>query len=222
MDMTNLLRSIEALLFEVVSWLAFYPVTFWRCVRHPINMMNYAEKQLQEPTETQFNDALAPPLFLFLTVFVAHLVELRSGPSTFAGLLQDDRNLLLFRAALFSLFPLAAAIQRVRQLGVPLTRASLRPAFYSQCYLAAPFVLLLDLGGILAQFGSSYMAAAILLNVIGAVWYLAGLSVWFSYHHQDGLLRGFFRALMTFGAAAAILLAIAASIALGGGVQSTP
>ena len=168
MDLTNLLRSIEALLFEVVSWLAFYPVTFWRCVRHPIEMMSYAEKQLEEPAESQFNDTLAPPLFLFLTVLAAHLVELRSGPSTFAGLLQDDRNLLLFRAVLFSLFPLAAAIQRVRQLGVPLSRVSLRPAFYSQCYLAAPFLMLIDLGGILAQLGPAYMVAAILLNVVGA------------------------------------------------------
>ncbi len=59
MDLMNLLRSIEALLYELVSWLVFYPVTVWRCLRHPHQMMAYAEKQLSEPTEAQFQDAVS-------------------------------------------------------------------------------------------------------------------------------------------------------------------
>lgn len=65
MDFMNLLRSAELLLYEVVSWLVFYPLTLLRCIRRPTDMIAYAEQELPRPPEVQFADALSPPIFLF-------------------------------------------------------------------------------------------------------------------------------------------------------------
>ncbi|MGV1794257.1 MULTISPECIES: hypothetical protein [unclassified Rhizobium] len=36
-------KSLEELLNELVSWLLFYPITMWRSVSRPLNMMRYAD-----------------------------------------------------------------------------------------------------------------------------------------------------------------------------------
>ena len=55
-----------------------------------------------------------------------------------AGLISDDTSLLVLRLLMFSIFPLIMATRLVRLKRVGLTRKSLRPPFYSQCYVAAP------------------------------------------------------------------------------------
>lgn len=182
LDFMNLLKSVEELLFEVVSWLLFFPLTFWKCVRHPLRMMAYAETELTADTTSRFAAALSPPIFLFLTLVLAHFVELRFGmpERELTGAFADQRNLLLFRAVLFSFFPLILAAQRVLRLGRPLTRETLRPAFYSQCYVAAPFALSFDLAitiGRHAETGATLVGSAIFL--CGLAWYVAVLTRWF-------------------------------------------
>jgi len=39
MDFMRLLQSLEELLYELVSWLVFYPVTLWRTLTRPREMM---------------------------------------------------------------------------------------------------------------------------------------------------------------------------------------
>lgn len=216
MDLMNLLRSIEALLYEIVSWLLFYPLTLWRCLRHPLRMMIYAERELTDLPEKQFDDVLSPPLFLFLTLIIAHIIELQIGmePHGLSGALQDERNLLIFRAVLFSLFPLLVGIQRVRQLGQRLTRATLRPAFYSQCYLAAPFVLMVDLGmlvGRLPQERASVVGMFIFLA--GLAWYLSSLTAWFVQHGKTSRFQALVRAFGTVLIGAIIVISAAYLIA---------
>ena len=192
MDLMNLLKSIEELLYEIVSWLLFYPLTFWKCVRHPIRMMAYAEDELGSDSDTRYAAAISPPIFLFLTLIIAHLAELRFGLPTqeLTGALADQRNLLLFRAVLFSLFPLMMSVQRIRGLGLPLTRDTLRPAFYSQCYAAAPFALSFDIAMTTVRYGTSgtLVVAAVSL-VAGLVWYIAVETHWFALH--VGVRHGF-------------------------------
>lgn len=111
MDFMNLLKSAELLLYEVVSWLVFYPLTLWRCIRHPILMMAQAQTELEKSPEDQFPDVLSPPIFLFLTLMLAHLAQTSFFPAqgVLGGALADVRNLLVFRAVAFSLFPRAMA-----------------------------------------------------------------------------------------------------------------
>ena len=43
MDFMRLLQSLEELLYELVSWFVFYPVTLWRTLTRPQQMMRYAD-----------------------------------------------------------------------------------------------------------------------------------------------------------------------------------
>ena len=40
MDFMRILRSLEEFLYEVMTWLVFYPRTMWRALRHPIEMLH--------------------------------------------------------------------------------------------------------------------------------------------------------------------------------------
>ncbi|WP_203565827.1 permease [Aurantimonas aggregata] len=219
MDFMNLLKSIEALLYELVSWLVFYPLTLWRCVRQPLRMMAYARSELADLPDEQFIDALSPPIFLFLTIVIAHLLDLGFGASHVAagGVFADTRNLLMFRAVAFSLFPLLLAVQAVRQEGLALNRATLRPAFYSHCFIAAPFVLAIDLAmtvGIRDGTTARILGASIFLA--GLAWYLAALTQWFVVHRGTSRHRAFGRALLfvLLGAVALLVALILAALSI--------
>lgn len=197
-----LLRSVEDLLYEVVSWLVFYPVTLIKCVMHPIRMMRYAEAELRDKLEEQFPDVLSPPLLLFLTIIIAHLISLTAIANDVVrpGLLADAQNLIVFRAVLFSTFPLLLALQSVRQTETRLTRANMRPAFYSQCYAAVPFVLSIDLGLILTQLGQPTSLIGLAVIAAGFVWYLSIITFWFKTARS-------LRAIAAFGSALATICA---------------
>lgn len=61
MDFMKWLNSLDELLYEVMSWLVFYPLTLWRTLLQPIGMMKYADRQLDLPEAEQYTDALSPP-----------------------------------------------------------------------------------------------------------------------------------------------------------------
>lgn len=213
MDLMNLLRSVEALLYEIVSWLVFYPLTLFRCIVRPVEMALYAERELTDPPEFQFEDALSPPLFLFLTLLLAHGLQSAFGSSqvVLQGVFGDERTGLLFRAVLFSLFPLLFAIQRVKQIGQQITRSSLRPAFYGQCYIVVPFVLSAEAALVVFQ-RSAISGGLILLAAVA--WYVANLTRWSLFHGASSTARAFARVFATVLLAFVGFLAIVVAVAL--------
>lgn len=187
MDFMNLLRSAELLLYEVVSWLVFYPLTLWRCVTRPMSMIAYAEQELTRPPEDQFAEALSPPIFLFLTLIIAHMIQTSvfHNEAVFEGVLADQRNLLILRAVAFSLFPLLLGIQHVRLSGQMLSRKTLRPMFYAQCYVTVPFVLALDLAMMLANVQTDWAGpVAMVAFLLGLTWYVVALMRGFMIHRN--------------------------------------
>lgn len=190
MDFMNLLRSAELLLYEVVSWLVFFPLTLWRCLRHPMAMIAYAEQELTRPPEEQFSEALSPPIFLFLTLMIAHMVQrgVLHNDAAFEGVLSDQRNLLILRAVAFSLFPLLLGIQHVRLSGQVLSRRTLRPMFYAQCYVTVPFVLMLDLAIMLGTLEPVWTGpTALAIFLLGLGWYAVALTRGFMIHRNTRL-----------------------------------
>ncbi|KQT54807.1 hypothetical protein ASG43_04425 [Aureimonas sp. Leaf454] len=216
MDLMNLLKSIEELLYEVVSWLLFYPLTFWKCVRYPIRMIAYAEAELAADPTSRFSAALSPPIFLFLTLIIAHVVELRfavPGPEL-TGALADQRNLLLLRAVMFSLLPLMMAIQRVRRDAQALTRETLRPSFYSQCYVAAPFALAFDLAMTSVRYATTTaLIVTIATLAVGFAWYIAVETRWFALCAGVGHVAAFVRVLATVFVGALLFILITLAVA---------
>lgn len=182
MDFVKILRSVEELLYEAISWLVFYPLTLWRCIWKPGELTLYTKSELGDRSEEQFTENVSPPLFLMLSVLLAHAIELSFGLKIDASLVttagarfvtSNDQNLLAFRSFLFALFPLVMAVGMLRRQGLPITRETLRAPFYLQCYIAAPFCLFLSTGGILLRNPRhSTDAIGIALTAIAIIWYI--------------------------------------------------
>ncbi|PZQ23913.1 MAG: hypothetical protein DI569_02805 [Sphingopyxis macrogoltabida] len=191
MNFFNLLKSLDELLYEVMSWLVFYPVTLWRALTRPLKMMDYSDAEQGDTEERQYTDTLSPPLFLLLTIVISHALELSTvGESAIVrdktglgGLVNDDSTLILMRVAFFSLFPLVMAARLVRARHVRLDRAPLKAPFYSQCYAAAPFALMVSGAGILLQLKPLTMGISGLALLIFALLWFGSLQIlWFAQH----------------------------------------
>lgn len=198
MDFLKLIQSLDELLYEIMSWLIFYPVTLWRALTKPLKMMDYSEAELGDPADRQYSDTLSPPLFLLLTIALTHAAELslvgqdqlvisRTGLSAFVS---DDSSLILVRVAFFSIFPLIMAARMVRARHVKLDRGPLKPPFYSQCYVTAPFAMMMSGASILMRMGRIELeVAGLALLVFSLLWFGTLQILWFTHHLRSGYWR---------------------------------
>jgi hypothetical protein len=212
MDFMKLLKSLEELLYELVSWILFYPVTLWRAITRPSKMMAYADSELADSDDEQYTDVLNPPLFLMISLVLAHGLELklfRSNAAQLPSLLADDSNLLIFRAVMFSIFPLFMAWKFLRFQKLPLDRRSLKPPFYSQCYVAAPFVLALSLANTLLRLGTpATVTAAAALAAMAVLWYGVAETRWLVSSLGLSRLRAAFSVSLTLIEATVVIIAV--------------
>ncbi|MBN9333780.1 permease [Devosia sp.] len=179
MDFMKLLKSLEELLYELISWFLFYPLTLWRIVRRPLQMLSYAERQLLEDEDRQFDDSLSPPILLLISLVVLHSFGQILQPEedhALSGLLADDWNLLIFRAVSFSLFPLLFGLLQLKLNKARLTRTTFKPVFYSQCYAAVPFVVAVSLG--LQGMTSGEVILGGVVAMAGLLWYATSETLW--------------------------------------------
>ena len=191
MDFFKLVQSLDELLYEVMSWLIFYPVTLWRALTRPLKMMDYSDAEQGDAENKQYSDTLSPPLFLLLTLVISHLIALSTvGESAvlldktgLGRLINDDSSLILMRVAFFSLFPLAMAARLVLARGLKLDRAPLKAPFYSQCYVAAPFALMVSGAGILMQLKPPAAEIAGLVLLGFALLWFGSLQIWWFAQH---------------------------------------
>ena len=206
MDFLRIIRSLEELLYEVMGWLVFYPRTLWRIVARPVSMMRYSDAEQTDAPDEQYGDTLSPPLFLMLTVLVAHGFELGMGAklpearSAIAKLLlNSEQNLLILRSILFSIFALVAATTLIARRGLTLDRSTLRAPFFTQCYLTAPFALAISAAATLGQMPTSATRlVGTTLAVSGTIWYLWVETGWFRQQLDVGKGRAFLIATWSF------------------------
>ncbi len=186
-DFLKIIRSLEELLYEVMTWLVFYPRTMWRIVVHPLATTVYSEHEQTDTATEQYTDTLSPPLLLMLTLLISHGLALGLGAKTLETdsaigktLFGSAQNLLMLRALAFSIFPLTAATTLLRRRRLAIDRTTLRGPFFSQCYLTAPFALAVSSGMVLmrSQAGAAKPAGAA-VALLGLAWYLAVETRWF-------------------------------------------
>ncbi|MDM0018689.1 hypothetical protein [Variovorax saccharolyticus] len=196
MEFLKFIRSLEELLYEVMTWLLFYPRTLWRVLRHPLALAAQAEAEMSERPEDQFIDLVSPPLFLMLSILLAHALEigLHANLAPFTSevakeVLSSDANLLIFRAITFSLFPLMMASGLLRRQRREIDRKTLRRPFFLQCFIASPFVVALSVASVFARLGFPIVATAMTSSAV--VWYLAVETEWFRTRLGIGRLRAF-------------------------------
>lgn len=193
------LNSLDELLYEVMSWLLFFPITLWRAIFQPMAIMTQIASESALPEDKQYAAVLSPPLFLALALLLSHTVSTALGQTDaiiashhgLAELVNDNASALILRVVIFAAFPLFLAARLVRRSKTTLDRGTLRQPFYTQCYPAAVFALGVSVG---ASLGLDHHQAA---STIGHT--LAALSVfnfwlvetrWFA----SALGVGYFRA----------------------------
>lgn len=212
------LKSFEVLLFEIMSWIVFYPRTLWRAGRHPLSMMDRSEEELKLPAEQQFRDIISPPIFLLLTVVAAHAFEVAVVGNSplidngigLAALIQDNTSLILFRLIAFSSLPVIAGAFALGVMKRPLDRIALQPLFYAQCFVTTPVVLLCSIAETLTRLPQpAANIPAALLFAAASVFYIGVETVWFARESKLGTLFGFFWALAVFAMSALVLAATA-------------
>jgi len=218
MDFFKLIQSLDELIYEVVGWLLFYPLTLWRIIRSPMRTMKQAEQELVETDRKQFHDMVAPPLFLLLTLILLNSIELATvgqnrlvtSDRRFSALIGNDTSLIIFEIMMFSILPLTAAIRLVRARGAPLDKLVMRAPFYAQCYAVGLFVLLWNSAGLVAenQFPLS-IEAQVALRATALVWLFLIEARWFSAELRISTARGFGQSAIMIGQWLAILALVA-------------
>lgn len=198
MDFLKILRSLEEFLYELMTWLLFYPRTMWRILRYPGATAHYAHHELLDKEDDQFIDAISPPLFLMLSVLLAHVVEVTSHSTMFTpvgGIVKDffksEQNLLLYRSIMYSIWPLVGASLMMTRRHEAIDRKTLRPAFFTQCYLAAPFAIAFSVGSAISRGGFEH--ALVIGNAVmlaAFCWYVVVQTIWFRQTLHVGLGAG--------------------------------
>jgi hypothetical protein len=73
------------------------------------------------------------------------------------------------------------SVDLLRHQGKRLDRVALRPLFYGQCFIAAPFALTVSVAGLLFEFHRApHMIAAMVVYLVALCWYVAVEVSWFS------------------------------------------
>jgi hypothetical protein len=215
MNFMQWLNSLDELLFELLSWLIFFPITLWRVIRHPLSMMAYAETQLALPDDDQYADTVSPPIFLVLSLLISQALELTlvganvivQSRHGLASLVDDNTSLLLLRLILFGVFPLLMATRLVRKRGSGLDRKTLKPAFYAQCYLAAPFALTIGIGAtMITQPWDRVRLAGLAIMAIALIAYGTVQTRWFAEQLAQSRARSFIHA--SFGMVESVVFAM--------------
>jgi hypothetical protein len=221
MDFMKLLRSFEEFLFEATSWLVFYPLTLWRVLVRPLETMAYSDAEQGDDEAGRYDDALTPPLFLLITVVLmngvamaAHIAQPPGASGLQHAIFASPQNAALFRALIFSLIPLVAAVALLRFQGVRLSRETLRPPFYAQCYLAGPCAVIVIGGGIIFQRQDIPNVLGLVLMLAGIAWFLTAQTRWFASRLEVGPLRAAGLAVGALVLALVCLVAIILPVAL--------
>ncbi len=211
------LNSLDELLFEVMSWLIFFPLTLWRTLVQPLSMMAYADEQLALPEEEQYAAAVSPPLFLALSLLLAHGAATALGQTDkiidnqhgLAALVDDQTSALLLRLVLFAIFPLLMSVRLLRRHGVSIKRGSLRLPFYGQCYPAATFALTFSLGTTLTSLTTRAAdLTGISLVVLSHLYFVGVETRWFMMQLLIGPVRAAGHALLALGQGYAVFVLV--------------
>ena len=200
MNFFNLLQSLDELLYEVMSWLVFYPITLWRTLVHPLKMMDYSDLEQGDAEEQQYTDTLSPPLFLLLSLILVHAAELAlvgteavvTSKIGLSALVSTNTDLIMLRIVTYSLFAVLMATRLVRARQVELTRQTLRAPFYSQCYVVALLAILLGAATILIRLAHTWsLVTGVVLALAALLWFGTLQTAWFVQHLKCSRLRAF-------------------------------
>ncbi len=172
---------------------------------------------MDAPPEKQFIDLVSPPLFLMMSILLAHAVEIalhQSSVTTVSDLartlIASETNLLIFRAISWSFFPLLMASALLQRQARPVDRETLRRPFFLQCLFASPLVTGVSVANAFGRLSHPIVSAVIACATVA--WYLGVQTLWFHTRLDVSRSRAFLLALSVFTLAVAIVLVIGVTI----------
>jgi hypothetical protein len=187
-------RTLEEILYELMTGLLFYPRTLWRVLLEPARIADAAG----EPSA----DLVSPPLFLLISILAAHGLDLAMGGELGEAADGFDPASLLFRVLAFSLLPLVLAAGVLRREGRPVNHATLRAPFDLQCLYAAPLAISVSVAVVLVRGPAPPVRlAGVLLGLGAAAWHLCVQTRWIRARLAVGRFRAFRTALWLTGMA---------------------
>lgn len=221
MDFVRILRSLEELLYELMTWIVLYPRTLWRSAVSPLAMLRYSQREVADRLEEQYTETLSPVLFLMLTLALSHAIDQAFLPhrdelrGMLARLMSSEQNQLITRSVAFAIYPLVYASQQLRGEGKLLDRNTLRSPFFGQCFIAAVFALTLGLGSIMLRLDRAWVhPIGAIVTIASVAWYVAVQARWLRESHHAGNWSAAVRAVWGFAKATAIVLAAALALSL--------
>jgi hypothetical protein len=224
MDFIGIIRSLEELLYEVMTWLIFYPRTMLRILFNPTQMTLYSDTELHDAPTERYTDSLSPPLLLMLTIALTHGIELAIGlnatseiraGSVLAGIMANEKNLLILRALVTAIIPLVIALIAMRAQAQPLDRNTLRQPFFSQCFLATPFAFAVSMVTVISRRGGDNAPAiAGALAAAAFIWFCWAETRWFGRQQDIGLARAMLAGVGSVVAALMVALLVALAMTL--------
>ncbi len=222
MDFIGIIRSLEELLYEMMSWLIFYPRTLWRILLRPDAATRYSEDEQDDSPADRYADSLSPPLLLMITLVITHLLGLGVGMEApravgelGTSLVKSPQNLLMMRAMIFAIIPLVIAGLSLNKRGIAIDRQTLRMPFYSQCFLLTPFALVLQGALLLYRLPGFGPPASAALGATAMAWFRWAQTQWVARRLQRSTAGAFGWALiftllaLLAGTTAATLIALA-------------
>ncbi len=187
MDFIGIIRSLEELIYEIMSWLIFYPRTLWRILVDPVAVAAYSDAEQNDKPDEQYTDTLSPPLLLIITLLINYFVASSIGGDPLvattkmgAQITKSPQNLLMLRAFIFAIFPLIISCFAMWRNHQTIDRATLRRPFFSQCFLITPFALMIQLSGILLRLPAAGAAAASAMAIVALLWFTWAQTGWFA------------------------------------------
>jgi len=179
MDFLKILKSFEDFVYEALIWIILLPKTLFRILTRPRRMVLYAAAELgRDEEEERFSEEITPPLLLILCVLISHFVDLAiraqtpvKGDSLSGVILSSEQNLLLYRTIAFGVWALAGAVFLLVHTGAAIGRKNLRIPFYEQCYLVAPFALIVSISTSMIMMGGHWEVMGALMVCAATLWF---------------------------------------------------
>lgn len=216
MDFIRILRSLEELLYELITWIVLYPRTLWRSAVSPLRMLRYSQRELADRPDERYAETLSPVLFLMLTLALSHAVDQSVVPDSFemrglmARLMSSEQNQLITRSVAFAIFPLVYASQQLRREDRQLDRNTLRTPFFGQCYIAAVFSFTVGLSAIMLRLSWGWFTYLGAVAAIASVaWYVVVEARWLREYYDVAGWSAIGLSLWGFIKASAIVLSAA-------------
>ena len=155
MDFGRILRSLEEFLYELMTWIVFYPRTMLRIITKPVAVSRYAQLQLSQEPQLQYTEMMTPILMLIASIMIPFGISMtintppEKDMAYWIKLLEKDpERRLIFSSIVYSIYALAGALLILSHRGKRIDREVLREPFHVYAYLTSPLALTFGIAGV--------------------------------------------------------------------------